>query len=64
MRTRWGGVFELKIDFGPGFRVYFGQIGSKCVLLLCAGDKNSQRSDIQRAKVYFRDYHSRGDSHE
>jgi putative addiction module killer protein len=54
------GVFELKIDLGPGYRVYFGKIGSKCVLLLCAGDKGSQKSDIQKAKVYFKDYQSRG----
>ncbi|HEY4832286.1 MAG TPA: type II toxin-antitoxin system RelE/ParE family toxin [Waddliaceae bacterium] len=58
------GVFELKIDFGPGYRVYFGKIGSKCVLLLCAGDKGSQKSDIQKAKVYFKDYQSRGDADE
>lgn len=53
------GVFELKIDFGPGYRVYFGKIGSKCILLLCAGDKGSQKNDIQKAKVYFKDYQSR-----
>jgi putative addiction module killer protein len=47
------GVFELKVDFGPGYRVYFGKVGSKCVLLLCAGDKGSQKSDIQKAKAYF-----------
>ncbi len=58
------GVFELKIDFGPGYRVYFGKIGSKCVLLLCAGDKGSQKNDIQKAKVYFKDYLSRGDINE
>lgn len=56
------GVFELKIDFGPGFRVYFGKVGARCVLLLCAGDKSSQKSDIQKAKAYFKDYQSRGDS--
>src|SRR6476469_3126145 len=59
-----GGVFELKVDFGPGYRVYFGKIGSKCVLLLCAGDKGSQKSDIQKAKDYFKDYQSRGDINE
>lgn len=58
------GVFELKIDFGPGYRVYFGKIGSKCVLLLCGGDKGSQKRDIQKAKIYFKDYQSRGDSNE
>lgn len=58
------GIFELKIDFGPGFRMYFGIVGAKCVLLLCAGTKGTQKSDIQNAKAYFRDYHSRGDSNE
>lgn len=58
------GVFELKIDFGPGFRVYFGKVGTKCVLLLYGGDKGSQKSDIQKAKAYFKDYHLRGGSDE
>ena len=58
------GVFELKIDFGPGYRVYLGKIGSMCVILLCAGDKKSQKSDIEKAKVYFKDYQSRGDINE
>lgn len=58
------GVFELKINFGPGFRVYFGKIGAKCVLLLLGGDKSSQKSDIQKAKTYFKDYQSRGGSDE
>lgn len=58
------GVFELKIDFGPGFRVYFGKTGAKCVLLLLGGDKSSQKSDIQKAKAYFKDYQSRGGSNE
>jgi putative addiction module killer protein len=56
------GVFELKIDFGPGFRVYFSKVGRRCVLLLCAGDKSSQKSDIQKAKAYFKDYQYRGDA--
>jgi putative addiction module killer protein len=58
------GVFELKIDFGPGFRVYFGKIGATCVLLLLGGDKSSQKSDILKAKTYFKDYQFRGDSDE
>lgn len=54
------GVFELKINFGPGYRVYFGKIGSNFVLLLSGGDKSSQNSDIQKAIAYFKDYQSRG----
>ncbi len=58
------GVFELKIDFGPGYRIYFGKIGLKCVLLLYGGDKKSQQNDILKAKAYFKDYQSRGDHNE
>ncbi|HAA31917.1 MAG TPA: addiction module killer protein [Cyanobacteria bacterium UBA8553] len=50
------GVYELKIDYGPGYRVYFGQIGSIIVLLLCGGDKSTQEQDILRAREYWRDY--------
>lgn len=50
------GVSELKIDHGPGFRVYFGEDGDTLVILLCGGDKSTQRADIQRAKAYWRDY--------
>jgi putative addiction module killer protein len=52
------GVCELKIDYGPGYRVYFGQIGTTVVLLLCGGDKNKQKSDVQTAKEYWQDYRS------
>lgn len=50
------GVFELKIDFGPGYRLYFGKIGMNCILLLVGGDKSSQTADIKKAKFYFEDY--------
>jgi putative addiction module killer protein len=53
------GVCELKIDYGSGYRVYFGQIGSTVVLLLCGGDKSTQEQDILRAKEYWRDYEER-----
>jgi putative addiction module killer protein len=53
------GVFELRIDYGPGYRVYFGVLESTCVLLLCAGDKRTQQSDIDRAAGYLRDYKRR-----
>lgn len=39
------GIREIKIDFGPGYRVYFGQIGTKCILLLCGGSKTRQQSE-------------------
>jgi putative addiction module killer protein len=50
------GVYEIKIDYGPGYRVYFGQIGLTIVLLLCGGDKSTQEQDISQAKKYWRDY--------
>lgn len=53
------GVYELKIDYGPGYRVYFGQIGLTIVLLLCGGDKSTQAQDISTAKKYWTDYRRR-----
>jgi putative addiction module killer protein len=58
------GVFELRIDYGPGYRVYFGQIGLKIVLILCGGDKSTQDQDINKAKEYWRDYEKRKDPSE
>ena len=44
------GVSEIRIDYGPGYRVYFTRRGRTLVILLCGGDKKSQRKDIARAK--------------
>ncbi len=52
------GVCEMKIDYGPGYRVYFGQLGSTIVVLLCGGDKSSQQKDILTAQTYWSDYTS------
>ncbi|MEG4812702.1 type II toxin-antitoxin system RelE/ParE family toxin [Microcoleus sp. F8-D3] len=52
------GVSELKIDFCPGYRVYFGQVGAIIVLLLCGGDKSTQDRDIRTAKKYWEEYRS------
>lgn len=53
------GVAEYKIDFGPGYRIYFGKDGSKLIILLCGGDKKTQSKDIKKAKKYWQDYKSR-----
>jgi putative addiction module killer protein len=50
------GVFELRVAFGPGYRVYFGQEGEWLVVLLCGGDKTSQDKDIERAKQFWEDF--------
>lgn len=53
------GVCELKIDYGPGYRIYFGQVGSTVVLILCGGDKSTQDQDILKAQEYWEEYGSR-----
>lgn len=50
------GIYEIRIDFGPGYRIYYGMKGKKIVLLLCGGDKGSQKKDIQKAKIFWDDY--------
>jgi putative addiction module killer protein len=50
------GVWEARLDFGPGYRVYFGKSGQEVVLLLLGGDKSSQRKDIKRAQEYWATY--------
>ncbi len=52
------GVCEFKVDYGPGYRIYFGQVGSRIVLLLCGGDKSTQEKDIRTAIEYWKDYRS------
>ncbi|MBI4583250.1 MAG: type II toxin-antitoxin system RelE/ParE family toxin [Planctomycetes bacterium] len=53
------GVSEIKVDYGPGYRLYFGLWDLKLVILLCGGDKSSQSKDIKTAQRYWADYRSR-----
>src|ERR1035438_9329414 len=57
-RSLGGGTFENKINFGPGYRIYYGTDGNK-IVVLCAGDKSAQDLDINRAKKYWDDYKKR-----
>lgn len=50
------GIWELRIDHGPGYRIYFGKEGSTIVILLTGGDKKSQTKDIAKAKQYWLNY--------
>ncbi|MGH8570548.1 MAG: type II toxin-antitoxin system RelE/ParE family toxin [Gammaproteobacteria bacterium] len=54
-----GGVLEIKIDYGPGYRVYFGKDGERLVILLGGGTKKRQSADIATARRLWRDYKAR-----
>ena len=51
-----GGVWEARLDFGPGYRLYFGRSGREVILLLLGGDKRSQKQDIKRARDFWAEY--------
>jgi putative addiction module killer protein len=53
------GVWELRVDVGPGYRVYYAQAGTQVVLLLCGGDKRTQDADIARAVRNWQDWQRR-----
>ena len=55
------GVWELRIDVGAGYRVYYAVAGQEIVLLLCGGDKRTQNADIDRACEYWKDWQRRSD---
>jgi putative addiction module killer protein len=50
-RSVGNGVMEMRIAYGPGYRVYYGHRGTEIVILLCGGDKRTQRQDIKRARA-------------
>ncbi len=53
------GVWELRIDYGPGYRVYYARAGEKLLLLLIGGDKRKQQADIDTALAYWNDWNRR-----
>ncbi len=53
------GVYELRLTFGPGYRIYYGIENKNIIILLCGGDKSSQKKDIKNATKYLNDYLSR-----
>lgn len=50
------GIYELRLFFGPGYRVYYGLVGQQIVLLLCGGSKKGQRKDISTARKFWAAY--------
>ncbi|MBD2020621.1 type II toxin-antitoxin system RelE/ParE family toxin [Leptolyngbya sp. FACHB-36] len=61
-RSVGDGIFELRIDYGPGYRVYFAQVGMLILLLLCGGDKSTQNQDIIQVKQFWADFKQRGNA--
>jgi putative addiction module killer protein len=53
------GLAELRVDWGPGYRVYYAMLNTVCILLLCGGDKRTQASDIERALGFLKDFKER-----
>lgn len=54
------GLSELRLFFGAGYRVYFGEEDGNIVILLCGGDKSSQKRDIKTAKAYWQEHKDHG----
>ena len=54
-----GGIYECRVSFGPGFRIYFGKDGDRVVILLAGGTKKRQQKDIEEAKARWQDYKTR-----
>ena len=52
------GIYEVRFHFGCGYRIYFGKDGVNIVILLCAGEKDTQQKDIKKAKILMEEYHN------
>jgi putative addiction module killer protein len=59
VRAVGAGVSEFRIDFGPGYRIYFGRDGDTLIILLAGGTKQRQQHDIEAAKALWREYRQR-----
>ncbi len=55
-RSIGGGVWDIRIHYGPGYRVYYGEDGPRVVLLLCGGDKGTQKKEIRKAQALWAEY--------
>lgn len=53
------GIYELRLHFGPGYRIYFAESGETIVIILCGGDKSNQSKDIEKAKQYWQELRGR-----
>ncbi len=53
------GVLELRIDYGPGYRVYYAKVGRRLMMLLIGGTKKRQQADIEQAKAFLKDHRRR-----
>jgi putative addiction module killer protein len=54
------GISEMRIAYGPGYRLYLARRGNRLIVLLCGGDKSSQSADIRRAKAITKELHDDG----
>lgn len=50
-----GGICELRFTFGPGYRIYFAEFNHTIVILLCGGDKSTQKKDVEKAQYYWKE---------
>ena len=58
-RSLGGSLYELRLNYGPGYRVYFGEVGERVILLLAGGTKKSQQRDIVQARNFWTDFRRR-----